>query len=190
MYNSIRSRLTIAFISLAIGPLLLVGVVLAWQSFTVQQQQAFTLQHELARRALTQVAAFIQEIESQLRMVIQVRGLKEMDRDQQAGILSELLTHQNVLEELTLLDSEGQEQVRLSRLEIITAADLGERSGAYEFVIPKASGETYYSPVWFDEMTSEPLMRIAVPTIDLRSGLVDGVLVADVRFKEIWGHAL
>jgi len=186
MYNSIRSRLTIAFISLAIGPLLLVGLVLAWQSFTVQQQQAFTLQHELARRALTQVAAFIQEIESQLRMVIQVRGLKEMDRDQQAAILSELLTHQDVLEELTLLDSEGQEQVRLSRLEIITAADLGERSGAYEFVIPKASGETYYSPVWFDEMTGEPLMRIAVPTIDLRSGLVDGVLVADVRFKEIW----
>lgn len=186
MRNSIRSRLIIAFISLAVGPLLLVGVVLGWQSFTVQQQQALTLQHALAGRALTQVTAFIQEMEGQLRMLIQVRGLKELDRDQQTGILSELLTHQDVLEELTLLDSEGKEQVRLSRLQVITAVDLGGRSGADEFVIPKASGETYYSPVWLDEMTREPLMRIAVPSIDPRSGLVDGVLVADVRLKDIW----
>jgi len=44
MRSSIRTRLTAAFIGLAIGSVLLVGVVLAWQSFTTQRQQALNSQ--------------------------------------------------------------------------------------------------------------------------------------------------
>ena len=60
MQKSIRNRLTTIFIALAIGPLLLVGVVLAWQNFTTQQQQALNLQREVTRRVSTQVTAFFQ----------------------------------------------------------------------------------------------------------------------------------
>ena len=83
MRNSIRKRLTIAFIGLAVGPLLLVGVVLAWQSFTTQQQQALNLQREVAQRVSTQVTAFFEELENELRVVSQVQGLQELDRDRQ-----------------------------------------------------------------------------------------------------------
>jgi hypothetical protein len=40
MRNGIRTRLAIAFISAAIGPLLLVRIVLAWQSFRLPTRQA------------------------------------------------------------------------------------------------------------------------------------------------------
>jgi hypothetical protein len=53
--NSIRSRLTLTFIGLVIGPLVVVGGVLAWQSYTVQSEQALTLQHEVAKRVAAQV---------------------------------------------------------------------------------------------------------------------------------------
>jgi hypothetical protein len=147
MRNSIQARLTIAFIGLAIGPLLLVGVVLAWQSFATQRQQALSLQREVAQRVSTQVVAFFQELESELAMAGRFQALQDQDRDQQQAVLAELLSYQNVFEELALLDSQGQEQIRLARVEIFTTADLGDRSAAAEFTIPKTSGETYYSPV-------------------------------------------
>jgi PAS domain S-box-containing protein len=184
MRNSIRTRLTIAFIGLAIGPLLLVGIVLAWQSFTTQEQQALHLQREVAQRVVTQVAAFFKEQEDLLRFVSRVQGLHRLDQDEQPSILK-LLMFQEVLVELVLLDSEGQEKIHLSRLSP-TPTDLGDRATADEFVIPCTSGQVYYSPVRFDEATGEPLMTIAMPLLDARTGLADGVLVSEVRLKKIW----
>jgi hypothetical protein len=76
MRGSIRTRLTVAFISLAIGPLVLVGGVLAWLSFTTQRQQALYLQYEVARRVSGHVTAFFEELEDQLRLVGQAQGLQ------------------------------------------------------------------------------------------------------------------
>ena len=57
--TSVRGRLTAAFIGLAVGPLLLVGVVLAWQSLVVQKKQAVELQHEVAQKASVNVSSFV-----------------------------------------------------------------------------------------------------------------------------------
>jgi len=186
MRTSIRRRGAVILISLTVIPLLLVGVILVVQSYSVQQQQAFSQQSQVAQRVSAQVSGFIRGLESELAVVAQVRDLFDLDREQQQSILSELLSHQDSFEELTLLDSQGQEQVRLSRLKIITPDALDSRAGADEFVTPQASGEVYYSPVRFDEVSGEPLMTIALPLQNARTGLVDGVLVADVRFKPIW----
>jgi GAF domain-containing protein/HAMP domain-containing protein len=184
MHNSIRQRLTVAFIGLAVGPLLLVGVVLAWQSFTTQQQQALNLQHEVAQRVSAQVRAFFEELENELRLTSQVQGLQNLDQDRQYIILSELLAYQDVFEELTLFDSQGQMQIQISRLGF--TSNSANRAGADEFVIPQTSGEIYYSPIRFEETTGEPLMTIAVPLLNVRTGLVGGVLISDVRIKKIW----
>ena len=160
MRGSIRKRLTLAFVGLAVGPLLLVGLILAWQSFTIQEQQALNLQREVAQRVSTQVTAFFDQLENELRVVSQVQGLQGLDREKQHSILSELLSYQNVFEELALLDSLGQEQIHISRLNP-TSTELGNRAGADEFVIPQTSGESYYSPVRFEETTGEPFMTIA-----------------------------
>src|SRR3954468_3972656 len=184
MRKSIRTRLTVAFIALAIGPLLVVGVVLAWQSFTTQQQHALDLQREVAQRVSTQVTAFFAILENDLRLSGQMQGLQKLDRDRQISVLSELLAYHNDFEELALVDGKGQEQVRLSRTSL--DLELRNRSKADEFVTPQTSGKTCYSPVRFDTNTGEPFMTIAVPLLDARSGQVGGVLVSEVRIKKIW----
>jgi PAS domain S-box-containing protein len=185
MQTSLRRRLIIAFISLAIGPLVLVGAVLAWEIFTTQVQQALYLQRELAQRVSVQVSAFFEQLESELRLVSEVQGLQRLTPDAQHDILSRLIGYQDVFRELIVLDHAGQEQIHLSRFGL-DAARLGDRSGADEFVLPLVSGEVYYSPVWFDALTGEPLLTIALPLPDLRTGQVDGVLVAETRIKKIW----
>jgi two-component system cell cycle sensor histidine kinase/response regulator CckA len=189
MSNSLRLRLTVIFIGLAIGPLLLVGMILTQRSFTAQQEQALDLQCQVAQRVSTEIEAFLRERESELCLLLGgSRGLEEADRAQQTSLLLGMLRsgpYRNVYQELTVLDDQGREQLCLSRQEIIPAEEFGDRSAAAEFRQPKASGETYFGPVRLDEMTDEVLMTIAVPLFEPRSTQLRGVLVADVRFETV-----
>ncbi len=139
----------------------------------------------MAQRVSTQVTAFFAELENELRVVSKVQGLPKLDRDKQHSVLSELLLYQHVFEELVLLDSQGQERTRVSRSSLLSP-NLGDRSQADEFVIPQTSAQVYYSPVRFEETRGEPSITIAVPLLDARTGLLDGVLVSEVRLKTIW----
>ncbi len=185
MRNSLQTRLTLAFIGLAILPLLFVGVLVGLQSFSSQQEQVLNLQQQVAQRVSSEVNAFIQERGNELRLLTEVRGLQLLDKEQQSDLLFGLLFTQNVYEELALLDNRGQEKLRFSRLEIITDDELNNRSGMAEFERPRATGETYFSSVWFNETTGEPFMTMSVPLVDLRSGDFTGALVADFRFKAV-----
>jgi hypothetical protein len=185
MRRSIRVRLTVAFLGLAIGPLLLVGAVLAWRSYTLQQRQALLLQREVTQRVSSQVTAFFASRENELRVVSKVQGLPGLDRDKQHSILSELLLYQHIFEELLLLDGEGRERAHVSR-STLQLSQHDDRSTADEFVMPRTSGQVYYSPVRFEEIRGEPLLTLAVPSLDARTGRVDGVLVSEVRIKTIW----
>ena len=101
MQNSIRTRLAIAFVALAASLLLVVGTVLAWQSFVMDQQRAVALKTELALRISSQVASYMQAQENALKEVIQVQGLSNLNRDQQTKLLSELLSFTDAFEKLT-----------------------------------------------------------------------------------------
>ena len=184
MRNSIRTRLAITFVALAASLLFIVGAVLAWQSFITDQQRAIELQSEQALRISTQVASYMQLQESLLKELVQIRGLSELDPDQQANLLSELLTFTDAFDSLTLLSRNGLELIVISRNNIID--QLRDRSTTPEYTVPKAKGQVYYSPVQFSEKTGEPFLFISLPITDIRTGTVTNVLVANVRFKPVW----
>lgn len=184
MQISIRTRLAITFVALAASLLLVVGAVLAWQSYITDQRRAIELQSELASRISTQVASYMQIQEITLKEFIQVRGLSGLDRDQQTNLLSELLSFTDAFDSLTLLNRNGIEQIVVSRNEI--TEQLRDRSTAAEFTVPKAKNQIYYSYIQFAEKTGEPFLFISVPITDIRTGTVTNVLVAKVRFKPVW----
>ena len=184
MKNSIRTRLAITFVALTASLLFVVGAVLAWQSFLTDQRRAIDLQSELALRISTQVASYMQIQENALNELIQVRGLSDLDHEQQTKLLSELLFFTDAFDDLTLLSRNGIEQIVVSRTNIVD--QLRDRSTAPEFTIPKAKSQIYYSPVQFNEETGEPFLFISVPITDIRTGAVINVLVANVRFKPVW----
>jgi putative methionine-R-sulfoxide reductase with GAF domain len=184
MRNSIRGRLILVFIGLAVVPLLVVGIILAWQSYNSQQQQALTLQQEAAARVGSQVTAFFQELENELRFTVETQGLNVSGQDPTQA-LSYLLAYQPAFDELHLLDTRGKEQTAVYRTGAASATPV-DRSQSDEFVIPQTTGQVYYGPVYFDPSTNEPLMTISVPVVNLRTGSVDSVLVSVARIKKVW----
>lgn len=186
MRSTIRNRLTYAFVGLSVIPLLLVGIGVVWQIVSVQQTQALLSEEQVARQVARELEEFILSLEADLQSLIQVNSLLNLTPAEQKITFTELMAFQDAFEELVLLDRRGDEKIRLSRLNIVTDKDLSNRSSANEFVQPTQTLETYYSAVWFDNISGEPLMTIAIPLVNLRTAEVEGVLVANIRLKKIW----
>ena len=189
MWNSLRIRLATIIIGLALGPLLVVGVILIGRGFAFERTQALDFQGQIARRAAAEVDAFLRNVENDLNLLnSEIRSLEQPDNAQQLSLLLDKFNvgpYRDVYEEFILLDGQGQEQLRLSRLKIFASEKLVNRSGLAEFEQPKASRATYFGPVQFDAATGEALMTVAIPLFKLRSVQLQNVLIATIRFKQV-----
>ncbi len=189
MRTSLRLRLTIIFIALAIVPLIAVGIRLANASFNLEREQAIQLQTQIAQRTSTEVEAFLQDIENDFNLLGRaIRDLEQPDRAQWLSLLLGAFNigpYRDVYEEFTLLDAEGQELIRVSRDETIPVDELQNQADSAEFNQPRETGEIYFSSVWFEEETNKAFVTIAIPFSQVRSVELQGVLVAKLRFKAV-----
>lgn len=186
MRKSLRIRLTVLFIGLAVVPLVVVGIILAQRVLTIEEAQALDLQHEVAQNASAETLALLRALENDLTLQLQELDTNS-DRGQQISLMLNMLgsgEYRDVYEEVALLSSNGQETVRVSRSGTVSSTELISRSGSAAFEQPKASGETYFSPVWFDE-SGTAFITLSVPISELRSVQVSHVFVADFRFRAI-----
>ncbi len=186
MLNTLRGRLTLIMIILAVLPVVVVGAIITFRAFNVQTDQAEDLQAEAALRVAREIDTFLHKAESDLRLVTEVRGLKDLSIEDQEAVLSELQTTRDIFDEVALLDETGQEIVRLSRREIVTGTDLVSRVDTAEFTVPVTARIAYFGPVELNLTTGEPLMTIAIPIIDKRTDAVVNVLVGELRFRAVW----
>ncbi len=185
MPKSIRTRLTMAFLGLALGPLLVVGVILTLKTYSVQAREAAELQREMAMHLSSRVESLILGLEKDLEMLIRVEDLKKLGPEQQNLILSVFHSRQPAIDDLILMDAAGQIRSSHSRLKLQQDMERLVGAGMEAFAI-SARGETYFGPVRFQPVSGEPLMVMAVPLISLETGKPEGTIVADIRLKEIW----
>jgi len=186
MFHSLRFRLALICTGLAIGPLIIAGVIIAVNSFNTLERQSLILQRKVAESVGSEISGTIENWENELVLLDEVYGLGALELKEQRAILSNTLVHQRAFQEVVLLNSEGQEQIRLSRNSVILDDDLQSRAGNEEFLFPATNGETYLGPVYFDDTIREPLATISVPVFNRSSGELASVLVAELRFKAIW----
>jgi signal transduction histidine kinase len=166
------------------GGLLSSGVVELFFRHRESVDSIGALQREMAQGVAFKIQQFVQDIEKTLRASTQTpemvsSGLTEAYRFQ----LIKLLRVTPAVTTATALDSHGQEQIKVSRVQMVRTEDLGQHVTGEAFARAR-QGLTFFGPVYFVR-ESEPYMRIAVP-IERFAGDVIGVLIAEVNLKYIW----
>lgn len=189
--RSIRARWTFLLISLALFPLLLLGIIISWKSYSAQIELTKKYQHEVARRVLGEAQFFFHELETIFKMISMVNNLNTLNPAEQATILTRLLSireerHVNLIQELSLVDRSGREKVRVDKVKVYDPHDLREMSNAEIFKQPMETGKVYYSAVLINKDTGEPFISLGIPVMDLRSGKIDGELIVKVRLDAVW----
>ncbi len=186
MFKSIRTRLTLTFILLAIGPILVVGLVVSYRSVTALQAEAVTHQRVEAQRVRIVVEDYVRELERVLELTSRAHGFTDLRQSEQRTVLEELLAYENRFEELTLINTDGKELVRCNRIHVVFANDLRDRGKDPVFQQALTLGANCFGPVEFNPATGEPHMTIALPLKLLLSGKTEYVLLGSVRLKKIW----
>jgi signal transduction histidine kinase len=181
--TTIRSRL---FRSQLIGLAICVLAVIAAWNFYVAPALRLNVakgQVETATRAAERIRDFLDARTRELQMTSEIGSFWHQREESQKEALSELLEIAPEIEEVSIVDPDGQEQVRMSRERSLTKDDLrriNKLNVFREAVQGKAAiGPVYYSP------KAEPNVAIAVP-IEFDSARVYGVLKAVVSLKNLW----
>jgi PAS domain S-box-containing protein len=184
MNSSIQARLTRTYIGLAVGPLFIVFLLVIWQAITYKNE-VLVRQQQLAQRVSAEVTSFINLLEGDMELLIELEGIEGLRNQMAFSPLFSLLRYEPLFEALAFLDDTGMEQHREVRLGTVNPDDYVSHAGKEEFEEPFKNGTTYYSPIRFSEVTEEPVIDIALPVFDLSTGEIAGVLIAQVRIRSL-----
>lgn len=186
MFKSLRTQLTVIVIGLAILPLLVVSMVIAQIGFNTLEQEAIATQSKVAGNVSTAVENLIRSRESEIKTTNRAQNLPARSIDAQEAALNSLLFRDTDFLAFTLLDTNGQEILRLARSPVITQIGLDDISDIVEWQTPLSTGETYYSQVQFFEGIREPIMIMSVPLVNSQTDEVEMVVAGVMSFRSIW----
>jgi len=171
----------IVFAGLVSGALLTSGAIELYFSYYENREALVALQGEKALSVAERIDAYIKEIERQISWTTQPQlGAPSAAMYQRRVDYLRLLRQALPITEISHLDAEGKEQLRVSRLLMDVAGSGTDYSREPEFLEAKA-GKIYHGPVKFRK-ESEPYMTIAMAG----SGKGAGVTVVAVNLKFIW----
>jgi signal transduction histidine kinase len=174
-------KYVIVFAGLVSGALLASGAIELYFSYYENREALVALQREKALGVAERIDAYIKEIERQISWTTQPQlGAASAAMYQRRVDYLRLLKQVLPITEISHLDAQGKEQLRVSRLAMDVAGSGDDYSQKPQFLEAKA-GKIYHGPVTFRK-ESEPYMIIAMAG----SGKDAGVTVAAVNLKFIW----
>ena len=192
MLNSLRSKLITIFISLTIIPLLLLGVFLIWQNYIVQIDQTKESLQRKTELASENVSIFLHEQENKILTLIRTHHIPDMPLEERKAHLAKFLStskdekHGYIFDNIILLDTDGREVLNVSRTQLAQTDQSRGWTGSELFNMPMSTGSVFYSPIFFNETTGEPVLEMSVPIVDLRTHEPQIILIAEMRLKFLW----
>ena len=182
--HSLSATLAIAFAELSI--LVLVAFALVQLILTVRTQQVLTKQEQdiLAQGASAQVSNYINSHLSVLNAATKLGQLPSGTPEQTKQLLESLLGVQPDLRQVVFFNQDNQQVAHVSRLPQSETAEFTNHFTPEVLAQVKGS-EKFFSPVYIDAETSEPLMVIAVPAVNV-FGEYQGLVAAELNLKFMW----
>ncbi len=182
--RNLVTTLTTAFAALSAVALLVASLSQILFNFQAQQENVASRQQIIAREAANTVAGFVQEKFSELETVVKVGNLDLASRQERENILGNLLGLDLAFRQVVLLDPQERELAAFSRISQVSVEKLMARAGS-DLFSQVMQGNRYISPVYVDDVTSEPMVILAVPVQDVFGGF-QGTLLAEVNLKFMW----
>jgi len=183
--RSLTATLGIAFLALSVVVLLVSSGLQIFSNLQSQQVALASQQRALAQDAAKAVSSFIQEKFSVLETVVWLASPATASQEEQRQILTSLLGLQPAFRQLVVLNAQDQESTQFSRLAQPASGLLADQISV-DLLTQIRQGKKYIGPVYFDPVTSEPLVVMAVPATSAL-GDFQGTLVAEVNLKvDLW----
>ncbi|MFA5292365.1 MAG: ATP-binding protein [Phycisphaerae bacterium] len=186
-FRSLTVTLAIAFLALSAVVLLISNSLQIYFNLGTQRNMVAGQQKLIAQEAANTVRAFIQKKSDLLKTAAGLGSLTNSTEAEQKLVMEKLLGFEPAFRQLVLLNTKEEELLRESRLSNLLSGQLTEQINKNKNeILPQAvQRKTYISQVYIDKVTSEPLIIMAAPIIDV-FGDFKMVLIAEVNLKFMW----
>ncbi len=182
--QSLTTTLTLAFLALSVAALLISGGLQLFSNIRIQQAAISNNQQLIAQDAARTVSAFIQEKFNVLETAIWLTDPDRLSRQEQLQVLQSLLGLNPSFKQLVLLDTHDRQLTHASRLSQTITSQIPSQVKDYMSAQIRKK-KRYISQVYIHRATSEPLVLMAVPVINV-FGDLKGSLIAEVNLKFMW----
>lgn len=178
------TTLALAFLALSAVVLLFYSGLRSYQEFRKHEGFILNKQQLIAQDAARTVSGFIQDNFRMLETAVWVTDLHALSEAEQRRVLRSLLGRRSALRGAVLLDAQNGVTAESSRLSREASRPFRDR---LEEVL---SGEVspvqrMIGPVYFDAVTSEPMVILMVRLTDV-FGVFQGTLLAELNLKFMW----
>ena len=177
--NRLFRKYVVPFVGVVLLALLSNGLLEIYFAYQENKSALAQIQREKAAAAAVRIENFVKEIERQMGWTTQPYVAPAGALEQRRLDYLRLQRQVPAITEVSYIDAQGREQLRLSRLAMDVIASGADLSSAPLFTATRA-GATWYGPVYFRK-ESEPYMALAVP-----HGKGGGVTAVEVNLKFIW----
>jgi hypothetical protein len=177
MHVAIR-RLALPALLLICSGLLITSAIDTWRSWRQTEALMASVQREKAENAAQKIESFVRELERQIGWVAYAQ-FGSLPVEQRRFDYVRLHRQVPAITELSQLDRDGREQLRVSRLSMDVVDSAKDRSAEPAFIEANAN-KVYFGPVTFRK-GSEPYLTMAVP-----NGGRGGVTLAEINLKLVW----
>jgi PAS domain S-box-containing protein len=183
-FRSLRTTLVIAFLALSVLILLITSGLNIYSNFQNQQKLIVNQQQLIAQNAANTVKGFIQEKLGILHRATVLGNLATAHMEEQKIFLERLLGKEISFRQIVLLNPQEQELLKVSRMSHLIKGQLTPQNIGKLF--PQANREkTFIGPVYFDEISSEPMVIMTAQVTDA-IGDFKGILMVEVNLKFMW----
>jgi methyl-accepting chemotaxis protein len=183
-FRSLTVTLAIAFLVLSLAVLLIASGLEVYFNLQTQEKVVDNQLQLIAKDSANTVKGFVQEKFSILDATVNLGNMVDASQKEQKLVLDKLLGIEPAFRQLVVLDMQRQERVRISRLSSAVPIQLTEQMLSNMFSRVE-QGNTFISSVYIDEVTSEPMVIMAVPVTNV-FGDFQGTLLAEVNLKFMW----
>jgi signal transduction histidine kinase/putative methionine-R-sulfoxide reductase with GAF domain/HAMP domain-containing protein len=172
------AALLVALVAIA---LIANAAIESYYSYLENRAALVAVQREKAQGSAAIIEQFVSEIEGQLGWTTHANFLAgQSGVDQRRFDFLRLLRQAPAVTEVAHVDTDGREQLKVSRLAMDVVGSGADRSAEEAFKVAKEK-RRYVGPVYFRK-ESEPYLTLAVAGTGRRSG----VTIAEVNLKFIW----
>lgn len=165
----------------------LVAGILVEMGFRFQEarQNLEVVHRQMAELAALRIRNYIEDVARAVHLAAQPRNvIGGRVGDDYITDLRDLLKNVPAIRDVVALDTDGHEELRLSRIGR-SVPDAGADHSSTAYFTAARAGETYFGPVIFPPDSFEPRIIIATP-IEPFAGEVIGVLAAEVNVRYVW----
>jgi signal transduction histidine kinase len=182
MKRGLFLKYIVLFVGLVSAVLVINSALDLYFVYQDNRRASIDVQHEKAEAAAQKVESFVREIEHQIGWVAYPLWAARPVEERRFEYVR-LLRQVPAITELTQLDRNGHEQLKVSRLSMDVVGSDIDRSAEPAFK-EAAPGKPWFGPVYYRK-ESEPYLTMAVAHGGGTSGRNGGVTVAEINLKLI-----